>query len=68
MKSETEEQQLKQVIRSAVTEALEQQRGLIEKAILEAIEDIGLIRAMEEAEDSPVVSRERVYRILKRGR
>jgi hypothetical protein len=68
MKSATEERRLKQLIRTAVNEALDQQKVFFEKAILEAIEEIGLIRAMEEAEDSPVVSREKIDRLLKRGR
>lgn len=68
MKSAIAERRLKQLIRTAVSEALEQQKSFFEKAVMEAIEDIGLIRAMEEAENSPTVSRDRIDRLIKRGR
>ncbi len=67
MKSATAEKRLKQLVKSAVSEVLREQQRLIETAIMEAIEDIGLARAMEEA-DPRTVSREKVDRLLKRGR
>ena len=67
MKSVIEEKRLKQLVEEAVGEALQKQKGFIQAAVVEAIEDIALVRAMEEADDK-MASPEEVERLLKRGR
>lgn len=68
MKSAATEKRLKKLVRAALNEVFEEKKGFIENAIVEAMEDAGLVRAMEEAEGSETVSRDRIDRLLKRGR
>jgi hypothetical protein len=67
MKSAIEEKRLKQLVKEAVGEAFQKQKGLIQAAVVDAIEDIGLVRAMEEADDKKV-PREKIKQLLRRGR
>jgi hypothetical protein len=67
MKSATAEKRLKRLVKAAVSEAFKEQKRFIEAAIMEAIEDVGLARAMEEA-SAETVSRDKIDRLLKRGR
>jgi hypothetical protein len=67
MKSAIEEKRLKRLVKEAVGEAFQTQKRLIQSAVIEAIEDIALVRAMEEADEKPI-SEEKVNRLLRRGR
>ncbi len=67
MKSAIEEKRLKQLVKEAVGEAFQKQKGLIQAAVVDAIEDIGLARAMEEA-DGKKAPREKIKQLLRRGR
>jgi hypothetical protein len=67
MKSVIEEKRLKRLVTEAVGEALQKQKNFIQAAVVEAIEDIALVRAMEEADDK-VASPKEVERLLRRGR
>ena len=62
--STLDEGRLKEVLKAAIVEVLEERRDLVRDLIEEALEDIALVRAMEEAEGSPLVSREDVFKIL----
>jgi hypothetical protein len=59
-----DEDRLKDLLKVAIAEVLEERRDLVMELLEEALEDVGLIRAMEEAEGSPLVSRDEVMRIL----
>ncbi|CAN5686250.1 hypothetical protein BH20VER1_BH20VER1_09160 [soil metagenome] len=65
MKRTTTEQSLEQLVASAVDRAFERHRKPIQKAVIEALEDAALVRAMEQADNRPV-SAERVHRLLAR--
>ena len=67
MKSVIEEKRLKRLVKEAVGEAFQNQKEFIQAAVVEAIEDIALVRAMEEADDK-MASPEEVERLLRRGR
>jgi hypothetical protein len=67
MKSAIEEKRLKRLVKEAVGEAFQKQKAVIQAAVVEAIEDIALVKAMEEADDE-IVSPDKVERLLKRGR
>ena len=67
MKPVIEEKRLKRLVKEAVGEAFQKQKGFIQAAVVEAIEDIALVRAMEEADDE-MASPDKVKRLLKRGR
>lgn len=61
------EDRLKELLKAALVEVLEERRDLVRDAIEEAIEDMAMFRALEEGEQSPLISREEVFRIFEPG-
>ena len=59
-----DEEKLKSLFKAALIEVLEERGDLVREAIEEAIEDIALARAIEEAAGGANVSREEVFEIL----
>ncbi|MBI5473995.1 MAG: hypothetical protein HY961_16785 [Ignavibacteriae bacterium] len=55
---------LKQLMKAAFIEALEERKDLFRELIDEALEDIGLVQAIEEGRSSGSVSREEIFKIL----
>ena len=55
---------LKNIFKEAFVEVLEERQDLFAGIVAEAIEDQGLIRAIQEGEKTPTVSREEVFRVL----
>ena len=58
------ESELRDVVKSAMAEALIEQRALLREIIEEVIEDIALSHAIEEGMKTPIVSREEVFAAL----
>ena len=58
------ETQLKEMLKSAIAEVLEEQRDFVKEIVEEAIEDIGLARAIEEGVAGEDVHRSKVFSIL----
>jgi len=58
------EQQLKEVVKTAIVEVLEERSDLIRDIVEDALEDIGMSKAIQEGEDSDLVTRDEVYRLL----
>jgi Mg/Co/Ni transporter MgtE len=56
---------IKTTVRDTIIDVLTQRRDLLEDALLEAIEDIGLARAMEEADKDEYVAEEDILNILR---
>ena len=63
-----DEERLKELLKSALAEALEDNRELVRDIVAEAIEDIALARAIEQGLGSEPVSRADVFAILEGGR
>lgn len=63
-----EETKLKELVKAALAEVLEERRDLVREAVAEAIEDLGLIRAIEEGARSETVGRQEVFGILQKRR
>lgn len=63
-----EEAKLKKLLKSAMVEVLEERRDLVREAVVEAVEDLGLIRAIEEGAGSKTVSRDQIFRLLPKRR
>jgi ribosomal protein S18 acetylase RimI-like enzyme len=59
-----EEQQLKDIVKQALLEILEERQDLAEALFLEALEDWGLLQAIREGETSDTVTREAVVDVL----
>ncbi|MEM1242375.1 MAG: hypothetical protein AAGI45_21300 [Cyanobacteria bacterium P01_H01_bin.26] len=57
--------QLKEVIKAALVEILQEQRGLLYDLITEAMEDIALTKSIDEGKDSEPATRDEIFSILK---
>jgi hypothetical protein len=58
------EEKLKELFKSAIVEVLYERRDLIRSVLDEVLEEIALSRAIDEGENSPVVSRDQVFQLL----
>ncbi|HYP52887.1 MAG TPA: hypothetical protein VEQ42_05070 [Pyrinomonadaceae bacterium] len=63
-----DEERLKDLLKTALIEALREQRDLVQEIVEEALEDIALGRAVEEGLGGASVSREEVLEILEGAR
>jgi hypothetical protein len=68
MSATIDEEKLKEILKSAFVEALEEQRELVRDIVEEALEDIALARAIEQGLGSKSVSRDEVFAILEGAR
>ena len=64
----TDEAKLKELLKAAVVEVLEERRDLVRDALVEAVEDLGMIQAIKEGSRSGPISRDEVFRILRKRR
>ena len=58
----SEEQRLKNILKDAVVEVLEDRRDLLRDAIRESLEDVALVRAIQQGEKSRLLSRKQVFK------
>ncbi len=58
------ETQIKSLMKTAILEILQERRDLFQDLITEALEDIALVRAIDEGKDSPPVERNTIFAIL----
>jgi Arc/MetJ family transcription regulator len=58
---------LKQALKSANVEILEERKDLVREVLEEALEDIAMVRAIEEGEQSGLVTRDEVFGALERS-
>ena len=59
-----EEQGVKELLKQAILELLEERQGLFRELLTEAIEDLGLINAIKEGEATSDVSKSEILSIL----
>ena len=59
-----DEAKLKEALKSAIVEILEERKDLVREVLEEALEDIALARAIEEGEQSELVTRGEVLSAL----
>ena len=64
MELSVNQDQLKELIKTALVEVFEQRRDLLHDAVVEALADIALVRAIEEGESSELVDRTEVFDFL----
>jgi hypothetical protein len=62
-----DESQLKEAMKAALVEVLEERADLLRDVLAEVLEDIALVRAIQEGEGSEPVSRDDVFRLLDGG-
>jgi predicted RNA-binding protein with EMAP domain len=56
-----DEERLKDLLKSAIVEVLEEQRDFVRDLLQEALEDIAFAHAIEEGEHSGLASREEIF-------
>jgi hypothetical protein len=66
--STVDDERLKDLLKSALVEALEEHRELVQAIVEEALEDIALARAIEQGLGSQTVSRGEIFTILEDAR
>ena len=64
MQTVVNETQLKDLFKTALVEVMEERRDLIRDAVEEALEEIALVRAIEEGRGSGEASREEVFQLF----
>src|SRR5215475_2370862 len=62
-----DEGKLKDLLKTAIMEVLEERKDLVRDLLEEALEDIGLVRAIEAGEQTGTVSRDEVFKVLEGG-
>ena len=55
---------LKELFKQAIIEAMEEKKDMVHDLLVEAMEDLAMIRAIEEGEDTELVGREEVFKLL----
>jgi len=58
------ETQLKDLMKVAILEIFQERQDLFQDLIAEALEDLAMIKAIDEGKDSELVSREEIFAIL----
>ena len=56
--------ELRRLVKAAVTEAFQEQRAVLHDMVVDAIEDIGLAKAMDEANDESTFTDQEFFAIL----
>lgn len=59
-----DETRIKELIKLAFVELLQERKDLFYNLVAEVVEDVALARAIEEGEQTPEVSRKEVFRAL----
>jgi hypothetical protein len=63
----TEERRLKVLLKDAVTEVLEERQDILRAAVQESLEDMAMLKAIQDGEKSPLVSRKKIFQRFARA-
>ena len=61
----TDSVKIKELFKQAIIEAIEEKKDEVHDLLVEVMEDIAMIHAIQDGEDSDSVSREEIFEILK---
>ncbi len=64
MEALIDENKIKNLFKQAIIEAIEEKKDVVHDLFMEAMEDIALVRAIEDGESSDNVSRDEIFDIL----
>lgn len=64
LESSLSETQIKELMKSAILEIFQEHRDLFQDLVTEALEDLALVKAIDEGKDSEAVSRDAIFSIL----
>ena len=63
-----DENKLKELLKATMVEVLEERRDLVRDALADAVEDIGMVRAIDAGARSKTIGRAEVFKILRKNR
>ena len=63
----TEERCLKILLKDAVTEVLEERQDILRAAMQESLEDMAMLKSIQDEEKSPLVSRKKIFQRFARA-
>ena len=61
-----DEAQIKELFKQALVELLQERKDLLRELIAEVLDDLALLRAIKEGEDTETVGKEDVLRVLEK--
>ena len=61
-----EERRLKSLLKNAVVEVLEERHDLLREALQESLEDLALLRAIQDGQKSKLTTRRKIFQRLTR--
>ena len=64
MQTIIDDSKLKQLLKEAFIEALEEKKNIFHDLVIEAIEDVALAHAIKEGEETETIDRQEVFSIL----
>jgi len=64
METQADDNKLKNLLKQALMEAHEEKKDLVRDLLMEAMEDVALIHAIQEGEDSGEADRDEIFGIL----
>ncbi len=64
METLVDDSKLKNLMKQAIVEAIEEKKGVIHDLLVEVIEDVAMIRAIQEGEESGFAGRDEIFGIL----
>jgi len=64
MQTLIDDEKIKDLFKKAIIEAMEERKDLVYEVLQDVMEDILLVKAIQEGEDSEVVERDEIFQIL----
>jgi predicted transcriptional regulator len=64
MQALIDDNKLKDLMKQAIIEAIEEKKDMVQELLAEALEDVAMIHAIKDGEDSGLVERDEIFGIL----
>ncbi|MCJ7540924.1 MAG: hypothetical protein MUO88_14815 [Desulfobacterales bacterium] len=64
MQTLIDDSKLKQLLKEALIEAIEEKKNVFYDLIVDAVEDIAIVRAIQEGENTETISKQEIFNIL----
>jgi hypothetical protein len=64
MQTQLDESRLKQILKEALIEAIEEKKDVFHELIVDPIEDIALVNAIRQGQNTETVSKQEIFDIL----
>ncbi len=64
MQALIDDNKLKDLMKQAIIEAIEEKKDMVQELLLEALEDVAMIHAIKDGEDSGLAERDEIFGIL----